>query len=132
MDFSKLCGVYAKLPTYTVPTSLSTCAAFTTLSVIYDESGKTVATLTEFTQLPDGRLQVTYSGIKATQLRNMYYFTAYSGETAVSPTTGYSVEAYARSCLNSSDFALAELVRSCMYYGDSAANYFNEKGGESN
>ena len=32
MDFSKLCGVYAKLPTYTVPTSLSTCAAFTTLS----------------------------------------------------------------------------------------------------
>ncbi|MBO5900195.1 MAG: iron-containing alcohol dehydrogenase, partial [Lentisphaeria bacterium] len=42
MDFSKLCGVYAKLPTYTVPTSLSTCAAFTTLSVIYDESGKTV------------------------------------------------------------------------------------------
>jgi len=42
MDFSKLCGVYAKMPTYTVPTSLSTCAAFTTLSVIYDESGKTV------------------------------------------------------------------------------------------
>ncbi len=42
MDFSKLCGVYAKLPTYTVPTSLSTCAAFTTLSVMYDESGRTV------------------------------------------------------------------------------------------
>ena len=42
MDFSKLCGSYAHLPTYTVPTSLSTCAAFTTLSVIYDESGKTV------------------------------------------------------------------------------------------
>lgn len=42
MDFSKLCGAHAHLPTYTVPTSLSTCAAFTTLSVIYDESGKTV------------------------------------------------------------------------------------------
>ncbi len=42
MDFSKLCGSFAGLPTYTVPTSVSTCAAFTTLSVIYDETGKTV------------------------------------------------------------------------------------------
>lgn len=42
MDFSKLCGAFAGLPTYTVPTSVSTCAAFTTLSVIYDETGKTV------------------------------------------------------------------------------------------
>ena len=112
--------------------TLSGNAAEITSVKVTDESGKTVATLTEFTQLSDGRLQVTYSGIKATQLRNMYYFTAYSGETAVSPTTGYSVEAYARSCLNSSDFALAALVRSCMYYGDSATDYFNEKGGESN
>ncbi|MBQ8586722.1 MAG: hypothetical protein IJ453_01390, partial [Oscillospiraceae bacterium] len=111
--------------------TLSGKAAEITSVKVTDESGKTVAALTEFTQLPDGRLQVTYSGIKATQLRQMYYFTAYSGKTAVSPTTGYSVEAYARSCLNSSDLALAELVRSCMYYGDSAANYFNEKGGES-
>lgn len=111
--------------------TLSGSAAEITSVKVTDESGNTVATLTNFETLSDGRLQVTYSGILATQLRQMYYFTAYSGETAVSPTTGYSVEAYARSYLNSSDFALAELVRSCMYYGDSAANYFNEKGGES-
>lgn len=42
MDFCKLCGDYAKLPVITVPTSMSTCAAYTTLSVIYDETGKTV------------------------------------------------------------------------------------------
>lgn len=42
MDFSKLCGDYAKIPVITVPTSMSTCAAYTTLSVIYDENGKTV------------------------------------------------------------------------------------------
>lgn len=42
MDFCKLCGDYTKLPVVTVPTSMATCAAYTTLSVIYDESGKTV------------------------------------------------------------------------------------------
>ena len=42
MDFSKLCGDYAKIPVITVPTSMSTCAAYTTLSVIYDETGRTV------------------------------------------------------------------------------------------
>ena len=42
MDFAKLCGAQANLPVVTIPTSMATCAAYTTLSVLYDESGKTV------------------------------------------------------------------------------------------
>lgn len=42
MDFAKLCGAQANLPVITVPTSMATCAAYTTLSVLYDENGKTV------------------------------------------------------------------------------------------
>ena len=42
MDLSKLCGDIGKLPVITVPTSMATCAAYTTLSVVYDESGRTV------------------------------------------------------------------------------------------
>lgn len=93
--------------------------------LVTDAEGNVLATLTDFTQLEDGRLQVTYSQINATQMRNMYYFTAYAGETAVSSTVGYSIEAYARSCIAGSDLALAELVRNCMYYGDSAVECFS-------
>lgn len=42
MDFCKLCGTQANLPVITIPTSMATCAAYTTLSVLYDETGKTV------------------------------------------------------------------------------------------
>lgn len=93
--------------------------------LVTDAEGNVLATLTDFTQLEDGRLQVTYSQINATQMRNMYYFTAYAGETAVSSTVGYSIEAYARSCIAGSDLALAKLVRNCMYYGDSAVAFFS-------
>ena len=61
----------------------------------------------------------------------MYYFTAYSGEEAASATAGYSVEAYVRSNLGTSLPGLSDLVRYCMYYGDSAENYFTQRGGES-
>lgn len=42
MDFVKLCAYYAELPVLLVPTSSATCAAYTCLSVIYDETGKTI------------------------------------------------------------------------------------------
>ncbi len=42
MDFSKLCGEQANIPVVTIPTSIATCAAYTTLSVLYDDNGKTV------------------------------------------------------------------------------------------
>lgn len=42
MDLAKLCGDVAGLPVVTIPTSMATCAAYTTLSVLYDENGKTV------------------------------------------------------------------------------------------
>ena len=115
-----------------VKLTLTGSAAEITSVRVTDESGNLLATLSEFTELPDGRLQTTYTGILATQLRQMFYFTAYSGEEAVSATCGYSVEAYARSCIYGSDQGLAQLVRSCMYYGDSALAYFAEKGAESN
>lgn len=54
----------------------------------------------------------------------MYYFVAYVGEQVASEEIGYSVEAYARSNINSSDATLAALARACMYYGDSAKACF--------
>lgn len=111
--------------------TLSDSSAEITSVRVTDADGNLLATLTEFTTLSDGRLQVTYHDIKATQLRQMYYFTAYAGDQAVSATAGYSVEAYAKGCIEGSNASLAELVRRCMYYGDSAVNYFVQKGAES-
>ena len=91
---------------------------------VLNESGDEVAILTEFTELSDGRLQVTFTGIKSVNMRDMYYFVAYVGEQAASEEIGYSVEAYARSNINSSDAVLAALARTCMYYGDSAKACF--------
>lgn len=39
MDLAKAIGEFAKLGTVNIPTSLATCAAFTTMSVMYTESG---------------------------------------------------------------------------------------------
>lgn len=44
MDLAKLAGQMAKLPVINVPTVSSTCAAFTPLSVMYTEEGRTVGT----------------------------------------------------------------------------------------
>ena len=106
-------------------------AAEITAVKVTDAEGNTVATLTEFTKLSDGKLQVTYSGIKATQMRQMFYFTAYAGEEIAGATYGYSVEAYAREAIAAGLPGLTDLARACMYYGDSAENYFTQRGGES-
>lgn len=45
MDFTKLCGYFAKLPVVCVPTSSATCAAYTPLSVRYTPEGKTVGSI---------------------------------------------------------------------------------------
>ena len=92
---------------------------------VLDEAGSEVAVLTQFTELADGRLQVTFTGIKSVNMRDMYYFVAYVGEEVASLNVGYSVEAYARSNINSADAALSALVRACMYYGDSARTCFS-------
>ena len=42
LDFSKLLADFTKLPLITVPTSSATCAAYTPLSVCYDENGKSL------------------------------------------------------------------------------------------
>ncbi len=91
---------------------------------VLNENGEEVATLTEFTELDDGRLQVTFTGVKSVNMRDMYYFVAYVGEEIASQNVGYSVEAYARSNINSADAKLAQLVRATMYYGDAAASCF--------
>lgn len=98
---------------------------------VTDAQGELLATLTDITRLSDGRLQVTYSDIKATQLRQMYYFTAYAGDAAVSATNGYSAEAYFAAFIDGGD-ALAQLCRMCVYYGDSAAYYFTQQKGANN
>ena len=91
---------------------------------VLDESGNLVATLTQFIELADGRIQVTFSDIKSVNMRDMYYFVAYIGEEVASQNVGYSVEAYAKSCIASGDSALAELAMATICYGDSAKAYF--------
>lgn len=91
---------------------------------VYNEAGALVDTLTDFTELSDGRLQVTFTGVKSVNMRDMFYFVACVGDQVASQAVGYSVEAYAKSNLNSSDAALAALVRACIYYGDSAVACF--------
>lgn len=42
MDFAKAAAASAKLPVINIPTSAATCAAYTPLSVMYSEEGKTL------------------------------------------------------------------------------------------
>ena len=91
---------------------------------VLNEDFEEVATLTQFTELTDGRLQVTFTGIKSVNMRDMFYFVAYVGDQPASQEVGYSVEAYAKSSINSSDSKAADLARACMYYGDSAKACF--------
>ena len=92
---------------------------------VLNEAGKEVAVLTEFTELDDGRLQVTFTGMKSVDMRNMYYFVAYVGDQVASQNVGYSIEAYAKSNIASTDANAANLARACIYYGDSAKIYFD-------
>ena len=92
---------------------------------VLNAAGEVVDTLTEFTELADGRLQVTYYGVKSVQMRDRFYFVAYVGDEVASDNVGYSIEAYAKSNITSSDANLADMVLKCMYYGDSAYAYFN-------
>ena len=91
---------------------------------VLNENGEEVAVLTEFTELDDGRLQVTFTGVKSVNMRDMYYFVAYVGEDAASQNVGYSIEAYAKSNIASTDANAANLAKACIYYGDSAKTYF--------
>ena len=100
-----------------------TKADITSVKVL-NESGEEVAILNDFTELDDGRLQVTFTGIKSVNMRDMYYFVVYVGEEVASQNVGYSVEAYVKSNINSGDAALAALARACIYYGDSAKACF--------
>ena len=78
---------------------------------VYDAAGQEIDRLTEFTELSDGRLQVTFRKIKSVNLRDMYYFVAFVGDQPASGQIGYSVEAYAKSILSSDDLDLAAMVQ---------------------
>ena len=92
---------------------------------VLNEKGEVVDTLTQFTDLDDGRIQVTFTGVKSANMRDMCYFVAYVGDQVASQNVGYNIEAYAKSNIGSSDAALSALVRNCIYYGDSAKVYFD-------
>ena len=92
---------------------------------VLNEAGQLVETITDFELLADGRLQATFYGVKSVNMRDMFYFVAYVGDEIASDRVGYSVEAYAKSNISSSNANLAEMVLKCMYYGDSAYAYFN-------
>ena len=91
---------------------------------VLNEKGEEVAVLTDFTELDDGRIQVTFTGMKSVDMRNMYYFVAYVGNQVASQNVGYSIEAYAKSNIASDDTNAAALARACIFYGDSAKIYF--------
>lgn len=97
-----------------------------TAVAVYDAAGQEVDRLTEFTELSDGRLQVTFRKIKSVNLRDMYYFVAFVGDQPASGQIGYSVEAYAKSILASDDLDLAAMVQCCIYYGDAAVACFGK------
>ena len=101
-----------------------TKADITSVKVL-NENGEEVAVLTEFTELDDGRLQVTFTGMKSVDMRNMFYFVAYVGDQVASQNVGYSIEAYAKSNIASTDANAANLAKACIYYGDSAKIYFD-------
>ena len=92
---------------------------------VLNENGEEVANLTDFTELDDGRLQVTFTGVKSVNMRDMYYFVAYVGDQVASQNVGYSIEAYAKSNIASTDANAANLAKACIYYGDSAKTYFD-------
>ena len=92
---------------------------------VLNEAGQLVETITDFELLSDGRLQATFYGVKSVNMRDMFYFVAYVGDEIASDNVGYSVEAYAKSNISSTNANLADMVLKCMYYGDSAYAYFN-------
>ena len=91
---------------------------------VFRADGTLVETFTDFELLEDGRLQVTFTGVKSIMMRDMFYFEAYVGEQLASDRYGYSMEAYAKSNVNSTNTEFGDMVLKCMYYGDSAASYF--------
>lgn len=70
------------------------------------------------------RYNVYFTGLKATQFREVVEVTVYRGDTAISNTLAYSVESYAYSQKdNTTREYLADLVKSIVNYGDSARAY---------
>ena len=94
--------------------------------VILNEAGEQVDVITEFVLLEDGRVQVTFSGVKSIHMRDMFYFVAYVGEAVASDNVGYSVEAAAKTSIAAGTGSNVDAMRACMYYGDSACAYFNK------
>lgn len=69
------------------------------------------------------RYYVSFRKLQAKQLRESIKTTICRGDSVISKTATYSVESYAASVNDSS--VLGNLVKHMMYYGDSAAAYFN-------
>lgn len=92
--------------------------------VIESNAGTWEITSEDFVQT-DGGYYAFFNGLNASQLSDPVYMTFYDGDTPVSNTARYSIESYASSNQNSSDAALAELIKAMMRYGDSAYAYVN-------
>ena len=69
-----------------------------------------------------------FNGLKAYEMRETVYITAYKDGVAVSNTIRYSIESYAAQQMPKTDpvyDSLKELLSAMMKYGDSAYNYKN-------
>ncbi len=67
-----------------------------------------------------------FDGADATMMSETFYFTIYSGDTAISDTLSYSVESYISRKITTSDTVFASLLECIIKYGNSAKKYVNQ------
>ena len=105
------------------------CADLTDVSVKFEVDGKEyIVPASEFVPASGTNRYYAYlDKLTATQFSSCVYATIYRGDTVISNTLCYSVESYAYSKQNDTNYAyLAELVKSIIVYGDAAYAYFNK------
>ena len=63
----------------------------------------------------------SYDGIRAKDMHETYTFTLYRGDTAISNTLHWSIEAYVKECRSGEKEAITNAM---LVYGNEAAAYF--------
>ena len=104
------------------------CDDLTDVNLKVEIDGETYRiTSDEFESTSDNGNQyiVYFRNLQAKQMREPIKATICRGDSVISKTVTYSVESYAAAYIINST-VLANLVKCMMYYGDSAAAYFNK------
>ncbi len=103
-----------------------TCEDLTDVSVRAEVDNEVyIVDAKDFERIKDNQYYVYIKQLKAKQMRSDIYATVYRGDTKISNTILYSIETYVARMANGDD-SLSNLLRMMLYYGDSAATYFNK------